>query len=147
MPNRENSSEKRNRKGKGGERKEKAEAEPLLPVRWRLLIEILDRYEPFGDGKTGQTGDAVDVQLAHDALAMCFDGANTKIKLHGDFLVAQAFGDEHQHFALAIGQIHWARPLARAAHKLSQCNAGNIRAEIGLAAMHGLNRLKQLFQR
>ena len=34
-------------------------------------------YQAFGDGEFGQTRDAVDIQLAHDVLAVCFHGANT----------------------------------------------------------------------
>ena len=49
--------------------------------------------QAFGDGEAGQAGDVADVQLAHDAFAMGFHGADANVQLARDFLVAETFGD------------------------------------------------------
>jgi hypothetical protein len=38
----------------------------------------------------------VDVEFAHDVLAMSFHGADAKAQLAGDVLVAETFGNQRQ---------------------------------------------------
>ena len=65
------------------------------------VFHSLDGNHSFGNGKASEASNAVNVELAHDAFAMGFDGANTEVELDGDFFVAEAFGDENEHFAFA----------------------------------------------
>ena len=44
-------------------------------------------------------------ELAHQALAMGFHRAGADIEAAGDFLVAEAFGDQGQDFPLTSGQV------------------------------------------
>lgn len=46
----------------------------------------------------------MDVELAHEMFAMGFHGADADAEAGRDFFVAPAFGDLHEHFALAFGQ-------------------------------------------
>jgi len=69
----------------------------------RQSIFLAKNNQTFGDGEFGQTRDAVDIQLAHDVLAVGFHGANTDSEGAGDFLIAEALGDVNQNFPLAIG--------------------------------------------
>ena len=61
--------------------------------------------QTFGDGEFGQTRDAVDIQLAHDVLAVRFDGANTDPEGVGDFFIAKTFGEVNHNFPLAVGEL------------------------------------------
>jgi len=45
----------------------------------------------------------MDVELAHNALAMSFHRAHADTEVVGNLLIAQAFGDLDEHFALTIG--------------------------------------------
>src|SRR5512138_2891275 len=74
--------------------------------------------QPLLNRKPGQARNAVDIQLAHDALAMRLYGPHPHSQAAGDFLVTQPFGDRHQHLALTIADLHRLRPFASAAHKL-----------------------------
>ena len=59
---------------------------------------MAQRNQPFANGVFGEAGDAVDVELAHDAPAMGFDGADAHVEAAGNLLVAQPLGDLDEHF-------------------------------------------------
>ena len=44
----------------------------------------------------------MDIELAHEALAMSFDGTGADVQVAANFLVAETFGDAGQHLALTI---------------------------------------------
>src|SRR5438552_16267038 len=67
------------------------------------VVSLVQNSQTLGDGELGQTRDAVDIQLAYDALAMGFHGANADAESARNFFIAEAFGDVNQNFTLAIG--------------------------------------------
>src|ERR1035437_791537 len=73
--------------------------------RHRLLTAyFFSRHYSPADGAEDQLGNAVQVQLFHDAPAMGFHGVQTEAEAVGDFLVAVALGEELVDLALAIGE-------------------------------------------
>ena len=56
------------------------------------------------DGKTGEAGGVMDVELRHQVGAMRFDGLDREREPRGDGLVAVALRDELKHFALTRRQ-------------------------------------------
>src|ERR1017187_1429409 len=56
------------------------------------------------DGVAGESGGVVEVELAHDLLAMFFDGLDADAQFRGRFLVGFAFGNQLEHFHLARTQ-------------------------------------------
>ena len=80
----------------------------------RFRLDVLPRsggqgrgegHESPDDGKFGEAGHIVDVELAHDPFAMGFNGAHAHAELAGDFLVAHPIGDVDEDFPLALGQV------------------------------------------
>ena len=98
------------------------------------------------DGVLGEAGDAVDVELAHDALAMAFDGADAQVEAAGNLLVAQAVGDLGEHLALARGKLAGSF-LPDAVHELVEGQPRDLRAEEGLARLDSLDGPHQLLGR
>jgi hypothetical protein len=47
--------------------------------RLKSVFHSLNGNQAFGDGETGQTGNAVDIELAHDPFAVRFYCANTQV--------------------------------------------------------------------
>ena len=82
--------------------------------------------EPFLDREAGQAGDAMDVELAHDAFAMGFDRAHAHAKASGDFFVAEAFGDSDENLAFAVTHLARAGSFTGAANELIQSHAGDL---------------------
>ena len=56
------------------------------------------------DGVARQSGRVVDVDLAHDLLAVFFDRLAADAQFRGDLLVGFAFGNQLEHLHLARGQ-------------------------------------------
>src|SRR6266404_4303995 len=88
--------------------------------------------QPFGDGEFGQSRDAMDIQLVHYVLAVCFHRANAQSKGAGDFLIAKAFGDVDQNLPLAIGDLRGGWSFTGSADEFVQCHVRDSRAEKGL---------------
>src|SRR5438445_671799 len=109
-------------------------------------VYITKNNQTFGDGEFGQTRHAVDIQLAHDVLAVRFHGANTDSEGAGDFLIAKALGDVNQNFPLAIGGLRGGRSFTGAADELVQCHARDIRAEKGFAGIDRFDGAHQFLQ-
>ena len=65
----------------------------------------------MGDGVFGQAGDGVDIELAHDALAMGLNRADANAEAVGDLLVEQPLGNQGEHLTLAVGQWQWSRSI------------------------------------
>src|SRR5262245_37005596 len=62
------------------------------------------RGHSAGDGVFGQPSDGVDVELAHDALAMRFNRTHADAEAVGDLLIEQTLGDERKDFPFAVCQ-------------------------------------------
>jgi len=93
---------------------------------------------PFATGELGQAGDAMDIELAHEAFAMGLHSAGADVKAAGDFLVAQALSNAGQDFALG----DWSAPRDRApsplpANELVEGDPRDVGAEEGLARVDG----------
>ena len=80
----------------------------------------------MGDGESCQTRDGVDIELAHEALAMRFDGSSGDVEAGGNFLVAQTFGDIGQDLALSIREFGRVRLLPFAPDQLAQGHASDV---------------------
>src|SRR6266446_223268 len=102
--------------------------------------------QTFGDGEFGQTRDAVDIQLAHDVLAVRFHGANTDPEGVGDFFIAKAFGEVNHNFPLAIGKLSGGWSFTGAADELVQGHPRDIRAEKGFAGIDRFDGAHQFLQ-
>src|SRR6266581_858704 len=110
-------------------------------------VYIAKNNQTFGDGEFGQTRHAVDIQLAHDVLAVRFHGANTDPERVGDFFIAKALGDVNQNFPLAIGRLRGGRSFTGAADEFVQCHARDLRAEKGFAGIDRFDGAHQFLQR
>src|SRR5208337_4938716 len=93
---------------------------------------ILRSDPPSANGVFGEAGDAVDVELAHDALAMGFDRANSHAEAAGNLLVAQPVGDPDEHLALTGGKLAGSF-LPNPVHELIERQPRGLRAEEGPA--------------
>src|SRR5512135_2647928 len=65
-----------------------------------------------------QPGNAVNIQLPHNAFAVSLNRADADGKTAGDFLVAEALRDGNEDFALAVADGLDARLVGSAANKL-----------------------------
>ena len=83
------------------------------------MIFLAENYQTLRDGELSQSRRAVDIQLGHDVLAVRFNGANTDPKSAGDFLIAKAFGDVNQNFALPLREFSSGWSLTGAGNKLT----------------------------
>ena len=61
--------------------------------------------DPLTDGVLGQTGDAMDIELLHDVLAVGLDGFDTHVQTRRDLLRAMTLGDELKDLALPSGKV------------------------------------------
>ena len=72
----------------------------------------------------------MNVELAHDAFAVRFHGANADAELAGDFFIAEAIGDVDEYFTFASGQLgDLGVHAASAFDVLIERGAGDFRAE------------------
>ena len=60
--------------------------------------------DSLGDGVTGETGDVVDVELAHETLPNVVHCFEAHAHLSGDLFVGMAFGNQLEHFHFARTQ-------------------------------------------
>ncbi len=99
------------------------------------------------DGEARQAGHVVQVELFHQVRAVIFGGLDADFEFGGDFLRAEAFGDELQNFAFARGEGFevLAVGLARVDDGFAQ-EAGDERPEIGAAVGDGLDAFAQFGQ-
>src|SRR5437016_6100996 len=79
---------------------------------------FLQRYQPFRDGELGKPGDGVNVEFAHNPLAVGFYRPHSDTKPAGDFFVAQTLGDGDQDFAFPSADLARMRTFALAANVL-----------------------------
>lgn len=61
-------------------------------------------HEVIPYGKAHQLAEAGEVHLAHDVIAVAFDGASGDARLVGDFLIAAAIRKQLDHFDFSGGQ-------------------------------------------
>ena len=78
----------------------------------------LQRHQILRNSELGQAGNAVDIKLAHDSLAVGFDGAHADPEATGDFLVAQPLGNGDQDLAFPGTDLARMRAIAGPADKL-----------------------------
>jgi hypothetical protein len=64
----------------------------------------LSRGDASADGKQNEFRYAVQIEFLQDVSAVRFHGAEADIQKTGSFFVRAAFGNDLQHFALAIGK-------------------------------------------
>src|SRR6185503_19029760 len=57
--------------------------------------------DSLGDGVTGETGDVVDIELAHEILPVFVNRLEAETQFRGDLLVGFAFGNQLEHLHLA----------------------------------------------
>src|SRR4029077_8442212 len=102
-----------------------------------------EHHEAIGKGVFGQAAYAANVELAHEVIAVGFDGASADVELRGDFFIGEALGDANQNvaftgtqFAIVGGGIP--------AHHLLEGDLGDIFAEKGVSALNGVNCFAQL---
>ena len=50
-----------------------------------------EHHEAIGEGVFGEAADAPNVELAHQVVAMCLDGASADVELGGDLLIGKTF--------------------------------------------------------
>src|SRR6266704_3407369 len=103
--------------------------------------------ESFGDGEPGQTGHAVDIELAHHPFAVRFDGADADAEEAGNFLVAQPFSNLGEDFTLPARELGGAGPALGPAHELVEGDPSDVRAEKGLAGVDLVYSLDQFVGR
>ena len=88
----------------------------------------------------------MDVELAHDAFAVGFDRPHADAEAVGDLFVEEAFRDEGEHFAFAIGE--WllfctiGGPATAVCHFLNE-NLGDGGAEVDFAVVNRLDRANE----
>lgn len=66
---------------------------------------VLGLDQSFGEGVPGKSGDLMDVQFIHGALAMLLDGFDADFERFRYFAVGQARSDELEHFDFALSKI------------------------------------------
>ena len=59
---------------------------------------VRQRNQSLSNRKRSEARNAVNVELAHDALAMGFHGADAQVEFDRDFLIAQTFSDEDKDY-------------------------------------------------
>jgi len=93
---------------KGGARRAKKVEWPGLPVKLGWYSRQRRRRHQgnysLRDGEAGQSRDGVDVELAHDSLAMGFHCAHSDLELTGNFLVALTFGKVPENLLFPVRQ-------------------------------------------
>ena len=92
--------------------------------------------QSLGDGESGQAGDAVDLELSHQALAMGFDGAGADVEATRNFLVGQTLGDTGEHLAFTIGEVGLLEPWSVPTDQSAENKVSNIGTEKGRAGVH-----------
>src|SRR5256885_15877612 len=92
----------------------------LAPLTLTSIPCVLDRNHPVRDGKLRQSGHGMDIQPAHDAFAMRFNGPDADAQPRGNLLIALSFRDQNQYFPLAAGQLGKRLFLAAAGDDLVQ---------------------------
>src|SRR6202158_3373473 len=61
--------------------------------------------DALGDGVAGETGDVMDVELAHEMLPMFVHRFEAHAQFGGDLFVALPFGNQLEHLPLARTQV------------------------------------------
>ena len=89
----------------------------------------------------------MDAQPPHDPFAVGFDRAHADAEAHGDFLVALAFSDQHEHFTFADGELRKGFLLSAAIDELLQGGARDILAEERFARIDRFNSPQHLLRR
>src|SRR5258708_3182332 len=111
------------------------------------LLRLVQRDEAVRNGEAHQAGNRVDVEFAHNALAVSFDGAHAYAQSGGNLFIAAALGDQGKHFALAVAEFCCGVFLAAAADQFSQRGLGNFRSKKRFAFPYRLNRADQFLGR
>src|SRR5690349_2611826 len=89
----------------------------------------------------------MDVELAHNTLAMSLHCADSHIEAGGNFFVAKPFGDGDENLTLAIADMGNLRAFTRPSDKLVQGDPSNIGTEIVIPGMDGFDCLGQIVGR
>ena len=103
--------------------------------------------DSLGDGVTGETGDVVDVELAHETLPVVVHRFEAHAQLSGDLFVGMALGNQLEHLHLARTQLValFLERLASIQRLLAATleALGNGRAEKGVSFLDFANRRGQ----
>src|SRR5215471_13034284 len=116
----------------------------LSSVQLGLGLQILLEWDQtFRNGEFGQTGNTVDVELAHDPLAMCFHGSDPYAETAGDFLIAEPFSNRDEYFAFTVAHLGCFWAVTATANELIDRDPSDVRTKEGFPRVDRFDSLDE----